>query len=118
MIMSLDTTGVVDAIGTEKDSDIVVLTIVDSWNWLDERAHLEALQAKFNTYFAFVESGEILGAYPNAAAKTMRIDVIFRHDPPPRAVAFLESAARVAAELRLTVRHRVHEDSDDSAPRK
>jgi hypothetical protein len=113
--MSLNVANEIDAVGFETDTDVVVLSIVDSWNWEDERAHLQALQDKLNAYLAFVESGEIYGAYPNAATKALRIDVIARHQPPATAIAFLEKASAVASQLGLTIRHRVHPGSSDAA---
>lgn len=109
--MSLDATGEIDAIGVERDSEMVVLSIVDSWTWEDERRHLQALQDKINAYFAFVESGEIYGLYPSAAAKGIRIDVIGRYDPPVEAIAFLEKASEVASQLGLVIRHRLHQEA-------
>src|ERR1700681_2135590 len=69
--MSLDNLEVVDAVGTEKDGGTIVLTIFDAWDWDDRREHLLALQAKLNSYFAFVESGQIYEAYPSAAGRTL-----------------------------------------------
>jgi hypothetical protein len=106
--MSLDVTNEIDAVGIEKDTDVVVLSIVDSWNWEDEQRHLQALQDKINAYFEFVQSGEIYSVYPNAATKSIRIEVIGPYHPPAAAIAFLEKASDVASQLGLTVRHRVH----------
>jgi hypothetical protein len=55
--MSLDNLEVVDAVGTEKDSGTIVLTILDAWDWDDQGQHLLALQAKINVYLGFVGSG-------------------------------------------------------------
>lgn len=106
--MSLDTINEVDAVGIDKESDVVVMTIVDSWDWTNEREHLQALEGKLNAYFAFVESGEIYGPYPNAAGKTIRIDVVGRYQLPAAAAAFLEKASAVAAQLGLAIHHKVH----------
>jgi hypothetical protein len=57
--MSLDNLEVVDVVGTERDSGTIVLTILDAWDWDDQRGHLLALRAKLNAYFGFVESGKI-----------------------------------------------------------
>ena len=42
--MSLDKPKIVDAIGIEKDTGMAILTIVDSWDWAEEKRHLLALQ--------------------------------------------------------------------------
>lgn len=108
--MGLDATGKIDAIGVERDSEVVVLSIVDSWTWEDEQLHLQALQDKINAYFAFVESGEIYSLYPSAAENGIRIDVIGRYDPPVAALVFLKRASEAASQLGLVVRHRSHQE--------
>jgi hypothetical protein len=106
--MSLDNLEVVDTVGTERDSGTIVLTIFDAWDWDDQRRHLLALQAKLNTYFGFVESGQIYETYPAAAGKALRIDVIFRYPVPDAALSFLEKAAAVASQLSITITHRTY----------
>jgi hypothetical protein len=104
--MSLDHTNVIDAIGTETDGTIV-LTIIDGWDWSDPLDHLAALQDKLNTYFAFVESGELLVEYPSAANQPVRIELVSRLPIPKEAVALLEQADRVAAQLDVRVSQRI-----------
>jgi hypothetical protein len=106
--MSLDKLEVVDTVGTEKDSGTIVLTILDAWDWEDERRHLLALQAKFNAYFGFVESGQIYEDYPAAAGKVLRIDVISRYPLPDAGLTLLEQAAAVASQLNIAVTHRIY----------
>jgi hypothetical protein len=108
MIVSLDNLEVIDAVGTERDSGTVVLSLFDAWDWDDERAHLTALQAKLNAYFGFVESGQIYEAYPAAAGKVLRIDIVSRYPMPDAAVTLLERAARVASQLNITITPRTH----------
>jgi hypothetical protein len=95
--MSLDKIEVIDAVGTEKNSDTVVLNLFDAWGWDDERGHLIALQDKLNAYLAFVEPGQIYEDYPTAAGKALRIDVISR---------YLEKAAAVASQLSIAITQR------------
>jgi hypothetical protein len=106
--MSLDNLEVVDVVGTERDGGTIVLTILDSSDWDDEERHLLALQAKLNAYFGFVESGQIYEAYPSAAGRTLRIDVISRYPVPDIALAFLEKAATVASQLNITIAHQTY----------
>ncbi|NHZ67076.1 DUF6572 domain-containing protein [Massilia genomosp. 1] len=95
----------VNAVGTEPVSGSVVLTILDSWDWPDEREHLLALQSKLNWYFGFVESGQMYEAYPAAAqGKSLRIDIISRYPLPTSAVQFLSDAKVVAEELAVSLR--------------
>jgi hypothetical protein len=105
-IMSLDKLDVVDAVGTEKNSDTVVLNLLDEWDWDDERGHLFALQDKLNAYLAFVETGQIYEDYPTAAGKSLRIDIISRYPVPEAALAFLAKAATVASQLCISITQR------------
>jgi hypothetical protein len=113
--MSLDNLEVVDVVGTERDRGTIVLTILDSWDWDDQRGHLLALQAKLNAYFGFVESGQIYEAYPSAAGRTLRIDVVSRYRMPDIALAFLEKAAAVASQLNMTITHRIYSGAHGDA---
>jgi hypothetical protein len=106
--MSLDNVEVVDAVGTETEGGTVVLSIIDAWDWNDERSHLRALQDKLNAYFGFVESGQIYEAYPDADGPPLRIDIVSKFPIPEAGLAFLEKASAVAAELNMTVAHRLH----------
>lgn len=103
--MPLDQPKTVDAIGIEKDSGMAVLTIVDSWDWVDEKRHLLALQEKLNAYFDFIESGEIFQSYAKAAGRKIIIDVIGRFPVPEIGLGFLEKANEACADLGIKVRH-------------
>jgi hypothetical protein len=106
--MSLDNLEVVDTVGTESDSGMIVLSIFDAWDWDDQGRHLLALQTKLNAYFGFVESGQIYEAYPSAVGKALRIDVITRYPVPDIALTLLEKAAAVASQLNITITHRTY----------
>jgi hypothetical protein len=106
--VSLDNPEVIDAVGTERDSGTVVLSLFDAWDWDDERAHLTALRAKLNAYFGFVESGQIYEAYPAAAGKPLRIDIVSRYPMPDAALTLLENATTAASQLDITITHRTH----------
>lgn len=105
--MSLDDTQVIDAIGTETESGIVVLSIIDGWDWDEEIAHLEALQSKLNAYFEFVDSGQIIDAYPDATGRSLRIDIITKFPLPHRAEEFLEKATLAASRLDIGLQSRI-----------
>ena len=106
--MSLDNPDCVDAIGTDPLSGEVVLNIIDGWDWSNEHAHLLALQAKLNAYFAFVESNQIDEVEPRWRETGARVDVMFRYAPPDSAVALLKTAEFVAQPLGLAISHHVY----------
>jgi hypothetical protein len=106
LIMPLDKPDVVDAVGIEKGSDFVALTIADSLDWQDEQNHLLALQEKLNAYFRFVESGQIWESYPEAAGRQVVIDVIGRFPLPQVGIDFLKRASDTCADLGVRIRYR------------
>lgn len=106
--MGLEDSSKLDAIGTDKVTGDLVLTIVDAWEWeSDQQAlyrHLLALQEKLNAYLAFIESGQLREMYPDSAGQEMRIDIITRYALPEIAKRFLATASTVAARLKVTIR--------------
>lgn len=101
--MPLDQENTVDAVGIETATDVVALTIADSWTWEDETAHLLALQKKLNAYFDFVSGGQLVESYPKAKGRKVRIDIIGRYPLPVSALDFLRKAQQVAASRGIDV---------------
>jgi len=89
----------VDIVATRPGSTSVVLVVADHLPWDDLEEHLLALQAKLNTYIAFVESGQIhhLKEPPIPLNPEVRIRVAMRHAPPPAAQEFFKKAGAVLA---------------------
>jgi hypothetical protein len=77
--MSIEQTGVVDAIGVDKETGQVVLTISDHLEWDDD--HLLLLQEKLNLYIGFVEAGELLDVYPDSKGRQVCINIICKYPP-------------------------------------
>lgn len=105
--MSVENSTVVDAIGVERDSGKVILTISDHLDWIGEREHLLALQEKINTYLRFIESGEINDTYPDALGRARVIDVVTKHRPTDVALAFFRKATAVLHAAGVELRTRV-----------
>ena len=106
--MAIDQINTVDAIGIDKITGDLVLTITDHLEWtVLEKDHLYLLQEKLNKYLSFVESGEILDAYPDAEGKNIVIEVVCKYAPSNVAQNFLLKAATVieGTGMRLTFRH-------------
>ena len=93
--MAVDNPDVVDAVGIERASGIVALTISDHLEWDDHNQILLALQEKINRYVAFIESGEVFESYPQAVGKPLRIDVVCKHTPSESGMRFLSAAREV-----------------------
>lgn len=105
--MSVEESNVVDAIGIERTSGNVILTIADHLDWVDADAHEIKLQAKLNAYVRFVESGEILDAYPKARGRVVVFDVVLRVPPTARANDFFDRVRQVLADAGFELRTRV-----------
>lgn len=105
--MSLEQTLTVDAVGIEGATGHCVLTICDAFDWEDSHNHLEALQAKINSYLDFIQGGQICESYPDSAGRRLVIDILFRFDLPNEALDFLATAADVVKELDVDLRYRV-----------
>ena len=89
--MPVDNPGVIDAIGIDKSTGEVVLTIADALPWDDCGSHMLALQEKINRYIGFIEQ-ELPDAYPQSRGRSIRIDVICRFAPPQEGEQFLGRA--------------------------
>jgi len=89
---------VIDVIGIDKCSGHVVVTISDHLDWRDSVSHQLTLQKKFNSYLAFVESGEILEQYPAAGNRQVMLRVVFKYQPDADAESFLDRAKHVIEE--------------------
>jgi hypothetical protein len=101
--MSLDDLEVIDAIGIDRNTGFIVLTIADSWDWSDVDRHLLALQAKLNKYFEFIEGGQVYEVYPDVYERSVVIDVVGRFSLSEAGRELLEKASRVCSELNAQV---------------
>lgn len=101
--MALDNPNVIDAAGIEMETGSVILTIIDSWDWKDERKHLLALQAKLNAYFGFIESGEIWESYPEAVGRGLTINVVGKNPIPQIGLDLLKIASEACAVLGVKI---------------
>lgn len=91
--MAIEKSDVVDAVGIETDTGDVVLTIADGLDWeSSESQHLQKLQEKLNSYLRFIESGELLESYPDAAGRRPVISLVGRYEPSAAALRFLSKA--------------------------
>ena len=93
--MAVDNPHVIDAVGIERASGVVALTISDHLEWDEDNQHLVLLQEKINRYLAIIESGELFEAYPQAVGKPLRIDVVCKYSPTGDAERFLAAAREV-----------------------
>jgi hypothetical protein len=102
--VAIENPKVVDFIGVECLTGCVVLTIADHWDWRSEGEHILALQEKVNTYLAFIESGELIEQYPDAAERRVVIEIDMKYPPPAMATEFLRRAAETVRAANLELR--------------
>ena len=105
--MTVENPNVVDFISTDTETGDIVLTVADHLPWDEDHEHLLTLQEKLNRYLAFIESGEILEAYPASAGHRVRIVIMHRKALTSAAIRFLESAKAIVedAGFGLTWQH-------------
>jgi len=104
--MAIDKPEIVDAVGLERGTGFVVLTITDEWDWKNEGQHLLALQAKLNAYFHFVESGQLRSTYSEVGNRKVVIDVVSRFAMPQVGLQLLERSSIACADLGIRVRNK------------
>lgn len=112
--MSVEQLDVVDIISIDPKTGHVILTISDHLDWTTSVDHQTVLQAKFNKYLAFVESGEILTRYPEARGRPVAIKVVFKHRPDQEGWQFLARAQQVIESAGFTLRHELFAESYDN----
>jgi hypothetical protein len=112
--MTVEKSGSIDAIGIDRVTSEMVLTIIDHLAWDDIRGHLVLLQEKLNRYLGYLEAEEFRETYPQGIGKTARIDVVFLYPPPLQAESFFASATAVVSENGHTLTWRVTELSIDA----
>jgi hypothetical protein len=111
--MAIDDLSVVDAISLDPHG-VVNLSIFDPWDWTDEGTHLLAIQKKINLYFDFIQSRQLLEAYPDAAGKRILINLVAAEEVPPQGLELLRRADVLAMKLNARVSHEVHPFQFDS----
>jgi uncharacterized protein DUF6572 len=105
--MSIEQTDMVDAIGVETETGVVILTVSDHLGWENEARHLLTLQEKLNAYLRFIESGELQEVYPDAKGRTTVIDVVMRLPLSSGAKRFFEVVTPIVRKAGVELRARV-----------
>ena len=109
--MSIEQTEVIDAIGINDLTGDVILTITDYFEWINnDPKHLNLIQEKLNTYLRFIESGEIINAYPDAKNRAVLIDVIYKYPLVKEAIIFYNQVALIIENAGVKFTHRLFLD--------
>lgn len=109
--MAVDQTNVIDVAGIDKSTGEMVLTISDHLDWADTIQHQALLQEKFNSYLAFVESGEIFERFPDAKNRSIIFRVVFKFKPDREGSQFIDRARTVIESAGFHLRQEVFAES-------
>ena len=93
--MTIEQSDKIDVIGRDKEDGYIALTISDHLEWDESNEKLPILQAKINSYLEFVESGQLLEEYPDAAECEVRIELVCKYQPNEEGLNFFSLAAPV-----------------------
>lgn len=105
--MSVEQTNVIDLITADKEDGHITLIISDGLEWGAEE-HLLKLQAKLNSYLAFIQSGDLLRKYPAAKGKRVHLDLVCRFTPDDMGREFLQLCAEAIMDAGYQFRYRLH----------
>ncbi|WP_444997654.1 DUF6572 domain-containing protein [Aliikangiella sp. IMCC44359] len=103
--MSIEESNKIDIINTDNSTNEVVLTITDHLDWGDVESHLLKLQEKVNNYLAFIESGEIYDAYPNAIDRKKVIQVLYKYVLVQEAIDFYNVVSNIVEEAGISFQY-------------
>lgn len=88
----IERTGMLDAFAHDTREDILVLAMFETRAWEHGEKQLYQLQEKLNAYVSFILDGEMKEAFPHLVGKPVRIELRTAHEPPRRAMEFLDRA--------------------------
>ena len=112
--MSIEQTQVVDGIGVDKKTGELLLIITDHLNWNDNPDdHLMLLQEKINAYLSFVESGELLEAYPDSKDRSIIVNVVGKYPLADVGINFFAQAGSVIEDAGIKLRFELFEGKQD-----
>ncbi len=88
--MTVQSHNVIDFVSHDPKSDAVVLSMVEHREWGDKGELLPNLQAKLNTYLAFVMDGQLAQQYPAMKGKKIRFRLHSQQPPAERERQFIQ----------------------------
>jgi hypothetical protein len=87
----------IDALSEDDDTGTLVLSLFDEVDWSDVPGHWALLCTKLDCYLNFLAGGEVLKHHPAFAGGPFRIEVVFRHAPPPEIEEAMEKTQQFVA---------------------
>lgn len=91
--MSIDNPDVIDAIGIDRETGEVILTISDHLEWEScYEEHKLLLEEKLGKYLYFISSGQLLEDYPDGEGRKIRIDIVQKYPQDEQGRQLLNAA--------------------------
>ena len=88
----------IDGMGIDEKTNTLVFLLVDHLPWIiEEYNHLKTLQAKLNSYLAYIETKQYKSVYRNREFDKFRIEIAFKYQFTENCEKFLGA---VRAELK------------------
>ena len=87
---------VVDLVRLDADADAVELLMLEPRPWGSDPRQLEQLEAKFNSYLGYVQSGALARDYPHYVGRRVRFRLECATEPSGDAAAMLAAMRRFA----------------------
>ena len=88
---------VVDLITRNPETDEVVLVMLEERSWGEDPAQIQQIEAKFNSYLAYVQGGYMAREYPQYADCEVSIQLDCASPPRAEDQAFLQAIQSFAA---------------------
>ena len=80
-IRGVENPRIIDLIELDKETDVVVFSIIETRNWTNDNEQLDQLQEKLNNYLDYILDGHFLEHYPQYKDKKVCIKVESKQKP-------------------------------------
>jgi hypothetical protein len=87
--MTVEHPDMIDFVAHDPARDEAMLVMVEQRLWADRGALLPDLQAKFNTYLAYVTTGRLSADFPDLAGQALHFQLRASYAPSDRELEFL-----------------------------
>ncbi|MBN8703771.1 MAG: hypothetical protein J0M08_11990 [Bacteroidetes bacterium] len=100
----------IDAVGTDKLTGEIILTIFDHLDWENVQFHLESLQDKLNSYIEFIEGKQVFEDYPDSKDGRLVIEIVSKYEYSTEGLDYLKKVKPIIQSIGADVRQRLHKD--------
>jgi len=106
--MTIEQIDKIDLISLNEEEGYVALIISDHLEWGEKNEKLLTLQSKINSYLSFIESGQLIEEYPDAASQEVRIHLHCMHNPNEEGKKFIALICPIIEEAGFKFTWQVH----------